>query len=126
MKLDVFLLDGYTYRASVKSIPIVVRLSSTDKIEIADKIDLREILLIQDGKDVFGGYIRSRLGMEKDTITISSEKPHHMLYDICNYEDSELNPGEYGVSVKLQAYRYENGERKETVSLEGKRKLILL
>ncbi|MDP4097658.1 hypothetical protein OIN60_12835 [Paenibacillus sp. P96] len=126
MKLDVFLLNGYTYCANLKSIPVVVRLSSTDKIEIAGKIDLREILLLQDGKDIFGGYIKSRLGMEKDTITISYDKPQHILYDICDYEDSELHPGEYEVSIKLQVYRYESGERKETVSLEGMTKLTIM
>lgn len=40
MKLDVFSFSGYEYQANVKSIPIVVRISSTDTINIADKIDI--------------------------------------------------------------------------------------
>jgi hypothetical protein len=118
VKLDVFSLDGYRYQANVKSIPIVVRISSIDTIEIADKIDLREILLLQGGEGVFGGYIRCRLGLEKGILTISADKPHHILYDICDYEDNDFYPGKYDVSIKLQVYRYEHEKRVETISLE--------
>ncbi|MEK4509245.1 hypothetical protein EJP82_27760 [Paenibacillus anaericanus] len=125
MKLDVFPLEGYIYQGSVKSIPVVVRLSSIEIIEIAEKIDLREIVLLQGDDPVFGGYIRSGLGWEKDTITISPDKPHHKMYDICNYEDSDLLPGKYDVNIALQVYRYEHGKRAETVDLQAKCELLI-
>jgi hypothetical protein len=125
MELDVFPLEGYTYQASMKSIPIVARLTSIDIVEIADKIDLREILLLQGGEAVYGGYIICRLGLVKDTITISTDKPHLIIYDICDYEDNDLHPGKYDVNIRLHVYRYEHGKRAETIDLRAKCQLTI-
>ncbi|TVX94882.1 hypothetical protein [Cohnella terricola] len=125
MRLDVFLLEDYNYQANIKAIPVVVRISSIDNIEIADKIDLREIVLLQGDEPVFGGYFRSSLGWEKDTITISPDNPHHKMYDICKYQDSDLLPGKYNVNIRLLVYRYENGKRAETVNLQAMCELLI-
>ncbi|MDD4572512.1 MAG: hypothetical protein PHN47_08545 [Clostridia bacterium] len=55
MKLDINLLET-TYVSTEKSIPIVVKISSDDKIEIAEKVDLKEILLLQNNEPRIGTY----------------------------------------------------------------------
>lgn len=125
MKLDISLIDS-RYVSTERTIPVVVRLLSDNEVEIAEKIDLREILLLQGEEAKVGTYTTCRLGLPKNTFIISKEKPHYIVYDVYDdCRDIDINPGIYEISIKLKVFLKVNEDDFQTVELEGKRSITI-
>ncbi|GGA18366.1 hypothetical protein GCM10008018_72860 [Paenibacillus marchantiophytorum] len=104
MNLKIHLLEGYVYRAVVKSVPLVLEISSEKEESISDKIDFKEVMLYIDGKETFGSFIVSTLSLPKYTYTISENTPKFMIVNIAEYDESELLPGEYEINITIVIY----------------------
>ncbi len=125
MRLDINLLNS-RYSSTEKSIPVVIKLSSDEEVEIAEKIDLREILLLQGEDAKAGTYTSCRLGLPRDTFIVSKQKPHYIVYDV--YEDCrdiDIEPGEYDISIKLKAFVKVDEDNFETIELGGKKAITI-
>ncbi|GAE90884.1 hypothetical protein [Acetivibrio straminisolvens] len=126
MRLDIHLVEC-KYVSTTKTIPVVVKLSTDDdEVEIAEKIDLMEILLIQGDEAKLGTYTTCRLGLPRNTFTVSKQKPHYIVYDV--YEDCraiDIEPGDYEVSIKLKVYVKVNEGDFQTIELSGKIPILI-
>lgn len=127
LKLDICLLDCFEYRAAAARIPVVLRLSSDAPVEVAEKIDVKQLTLT-DARDPerWFGLARHILGVPKETFLISGPRPHLILSDIFNSdEDADgLTPGSYELYAKLAVYVRVGGAFERRV-LEARRPLTL-
>ncbi|MDQ0885085.1 hypothetical protein QFZ81_000173 [Paenibacillus sp. V4I9] len=103
MKLDLYLLEGYVYKAGTRSIPLVIEISSETEKIITDKIDIREIMLYQAGEEKFGAFMSSVLSLPKHSYTISENTPKYMVVNITDYDDSELLR-DYDIHIRIVIY----------------------
>lgn len=120
MRLDIHLVEC-KYVSTTKTIPVVVKLSTDDEVEIAEKIDLMEILLIQSDEAKLGTYTTCRLGLPGNTFIVTKQKPHYIIYDV--YEDCrdiDIEPGDYEINIKLKVYVKVNEGDFQTIELSDK------
>ena len=129
MRIEINFLDNYVYEASSKKIPIIVTLSSDQDVEIADKIDLLQILLLKGEEEITGTGSVGILGSPNSTFLLSKNKPHFLLYDLyAGYDDEDYEvivSGIYQISVIIKVYvKKEFGEFKN-LKLEAQRSIPL-
>lgn len=123
VKLDLYLLEGYVYKAGTRSIPLVIEITSETEKIISDKIDIREIMLYQAGEEKFGAFIASVLSLPKHFYTISENAPRYMVINIADYDDSELLQGDYDIHIRVVIYesvqdgKYKSQELKTTKNI---------
>jgi hypothetical protein len=109
--------------------PIIIKVDSDNEVELAEKIDVKEILVQNNSSDepVCGAYIKCNLGLVKDTFIISKNNPHFFMLDIFRYDqDCELTPGKYEVSVKIIVYIVDKSGGFEELVLDGKRSIEIV
>ncbi|MEK4509194.1 hypothetical protein EJP82_25625 [Paenibacillus anaericanus] len=104
MELKIHLLESFVYRASEKSIPVVLEITSETEGIISDKIDYKEIMLYKDGEATFGSFIVSTLSLPKYTYTISENTPKYMIINVADYDETELSKGEYEIKILISVY----------------------
>ena len=126
MHIDINLPDHFEFSSSCKTMPIIIKVSSDSEIELAEKIDVKEVLIKSNSSEesLCGAFIKCHLGLSRETFKISKNKPHFFMFDVFSYDqDCNITPGNYDLTVKIILYIVEeSGEFKE-LTLESKREL---
>lgn len=126
MKLEILFVDE-KYTAKNKWIPIVAKITTDKEIEIAEKIDLRAIHLIQGQESKLGTYGICHLGLLNDTFLITPLKPHYILYNVYDsVEEYSIESGIYEVYLKLKVYEHIGNGRFKGIDLESSRPITIV
>ena len=126
MKLEILFVDE-KYKANSKWIPIIAKITSDKDVEIADKIDLRAIHLMQEQESKLGTYIMCNFGLLNDTFLITESKPHYILYNIYDsVEKCSIESGNYEVYLKLRVYEHIGNKKFKRIELEASRPIKII
>ena len=130
IELSLHEVGSYRCPSRANSLPVIAELLSKETLELATKIDLRELTLtpIDAGPDDwFGQMSRSPLGIPGPTWELTANKPHFLVFDLFRLDDDDSPtppPGSYHLAMRLDLYR-KCASSFEKFSVAAKREIVL-
>ncbi len=126
MKLEILFVDE-KYKVDNKWIPVIAKITSDKDTEIAEKIDLKAIHLMQEQESKLGIYGTCHLGIPNDTFIITPSKPHYVIYNVYDkVEEYSIKSGTYEVYLKLKVYEHTDNGQFKGIELESSRLITIV
>jgi hypothetical protein len=107
MKLELNTIENYLYDEKKKFLPIVIGIFSENQLEIAQKVDLMDVILFCNKTEVLSTHYICRFGLPKKLRNIDCKNPYFLHYDLYEllFDDGQNIPaGEYTIYFKLKVY----------------------
>lgn len=128
MKLQICLLESSCYHVKHASFPFAIRLETEADVEIAEKIDIRSIDLINiDNRQIEFGYSRISCGIARDTFTLTKAKPYFALFDVFENDNdaTEFVAGHYFLEVEVIIYVVLRDGKFEIQQMKARKEVIV-
>jgi hypothetical protein len=112
MNLRLHLLSKLNYDSTLRSLPVVLEISSDSAVEVSTKIDLLKVSLqhMSLSNVEFGHSSHGAIGILRNMMKISPQSPHFKLVDALEHDDAPLQSGEYQLKVAVRVYVRDNSQ----------------
>ncbi|TQF13756.1 hypothetical protein FJV41_22180 [Myxococcus llanfairpwllgwyngyllgogerychwyrndrobwllllantysiliogogogochensis] len=128
LQLSVHFVEGFLPKGGLNTLPVVLHLSSSSEVMLAEHVDLAELCLwMPDGSAAgYGGTIRGQVRAVRGEMVVSPARPWFGVYDLMQFDRGDVLPsGHFVLGVEVRVFVLQGDDDYRPHSLRIERELRL-